>query len=180
MRNWFVGNLFFIGCAMLLMRGFSLLEDILLDIAGIAAPLVALNPMRWGTQLHPRWNVHLVSAVTFFLAAGCMCLFCSRKTLPQLPPASKSRKRCFEITYLALGIGMLAGSGGVFLLMPTSAHLGFWLEAVGVGTFGAYWLVKTYELSLSDMEAKVLRGEFHVDRTTHKPSPEDRRHESHG
>jgi hypothetical protein len=45
MQNWFVGNLFFIGGAMLLMRGFSHLENWLLNVAGIMAPCVALFPM---------------------------------------------------------------------------------------------------------------------------------------
>ena len=50
MRNWFVGSLFFIGGAMLLMRGFSTYENLALDIAGIMAPCVALFPMNWGDE----------------------------------------------------------------------------------------------------------------------------------
>lgn len=41
MRNWFVGNLFFIGGAMLLMRGFSNMENWVLNVAGTMAPCVA-------------------------------------------------------------------------------------------------------------------------------------------
>ena len=47
MRNWFVGNLFFVGAAMFLMKGFSQWENWALNIAGIAAPCVALFPMEW-------------------------------------------------------------------------------------------------------------------------------------
>jgi hypothetical protein len=42
MRNWFVGNLFFIGAAMFLIKGFSVWENWALNIAGTAAPCVAL------------------------------------------------------------------------------------------------------------------------------------------
>src|SRR5438270_7927871 len=64
MRNWFVANLFFIGAAMLLMRGFSRFEDAALNIAGVAAPCIALFPMTWGPHLS--FNPHLTFAVAFF------------------------------------------------------------------------------------------------------------------
>lgn len=44
MRNTFVGLLFVIGAVMLFMKGFSYWEDVALDIAGVAAALVAPEP----------------------------------------------------------------------------------------------------------------------------------------
>lgn len=72
MRNWFVGNLFFVGAAMFLMKGFSNWENWALNLAGLAAPCVALFPMEWpcrtaGFSIH---SFHFPSAITFFLCAG--------------------------------------------------------------------------------------------------------------
>jgi hypothetical protein len=66
MRNWFVGNLFFIGGGMLLMRGFSRYENWALNVAGIMAPCVALFPMNWGNETG--FNPHL----TFAMHSSCV------------------------------------------------------------------------------------------------------------
>ncbi|MGB6931500.1 MAG: hypothetical protein WBD91_01920 [Acidobacteriaceae bacterium] len=91
MRNWFVGSLFFIGGAMLLMRGFSIWENIALDIAGIAAPCVALFPMRWGDQTGR--SPHMFFAMTFFVCIAFTCVVCSRKTLNSIPPDIPDRDK---------------------------------------------------------------------------------------
>ena len=169
LRNWFVGNLFFIGAAMLLMRGFSQWEDAALDVAGVAAPLVALFPMSWGSSFQSPLHLHIVSAVTFFFCAGFTCIFCSGKTLPQLPPNLPNRQKViarYTAIYKFLGVIMWLAPLCVFFLMSSSWHKGFWLEAAGVSAFGAYWLVKTRELSLSQVERRVLRGELAIERKT--------------
>lgn len=44
--------------------------------------------------------------------------------------------------------------------------LRFWAEAFGVWAFGTYWLVKTKELSLSEVERRALNGEVDMDIST--------------
>lgn len=44
--------------------------------------------------------------------------------------------------------------------------LGFWAEAFGIWAFGMYWLVKTKELSLSDVERRALKGDLDMDIST--------------
>jgi hypothetical protein len=106
MRNWFVGNLFFIGAAMFLVKGFSVWENWALNLAGIAAPCVALFPMEWpcrtlGFSIH---SLHFPSAITFFVCAGFTCIFCSEKTLREAARQGKNRRiiKIFRAWYIAL------------------------------------------------------------------------------
>ena len=39
----------------------------------------------------------------------------------------------------------------------------FWIEALGIMASGVFWLIKTTEFRLSDVERKVLKGEIHMD-----------------
>jgi len=163
MRNWFVGNLFFVGAAMFLMKGFSNWENWALNIAGIAAPCVALFPMEWpcrtpGFTIH---SLHFPAAVTFFVCAGFTCIFCSEKTLKQIQnPGGKYNKviAAFRLTYRTLGTAMVALPVLAWIFAYNSGHEGFWLEMAGVSAFGAYWLVKTVELRWSQVERKALLG----------------------
>lgn len=163
MRNWFVGNLFFVGAAMFLMKGFSKWENWALNLAGVAAPCVALFPMEWpcrtpGFSIH---SFHFPSAITFFVCAGFTCIFCSEKTLRQIPNPSPSEKKkiaIFRVWYRILGIAMVALPVLAWIFAYNSGHMGFWLEMAGVSAFGAYWLVKTVELGWSRVEHKALMG----------------------
>jgi FtsH-binding integral membrane protein len=163
MRNWFVGNLFFIGAAMFLMKGFSNWENWALNLAGLAAPCVALFPMEWpcrtpGFSTH---SFHFPSAITFFVCAGFTCIFCSEKTLRQIPdpsPTDKKKIAVFRAVYRLLGIAMVALPVLAWIFAYNSGHLGFWLEMAGVSAFGTYWLVKTVELRWSQVEHKALMG----------------------
>ncbi len=164
MRNWFVGNLFFIGAAMFLMKGFSFWEDWALNFAGIAAPCVALIPMSWpcptkGLSIH---SFHFPSAMAFFICAGFTCVFCSEKTLREAQKQGKDSKviRLFRSAYIFLGIAMVALPALAWIFAYHSGHKGFYLEMSGVVAFGAYWLVKTYELHWSQIEVKALTGQL--------------------
>jgi hypothetical protein len=42
----------------------------------------------------------------------------------------------------------------------------FWAEAFGIWAFGIFWLVKTTELRLSDVERRALKGEVEMDFST--------------
>jgi hypothetical protein len=163
MRNWFVGNLFFIGAAMFLLKGFSKWENWALNLAGLAAPCVALFPMEWPCRTHA-FNIHsfhFPSAITFFVSAGFTCIFCSEKTLRKIPnpsPEDKKKIAIFRAWYRLLGIAMVSLPVLAWIFAYNSGHLGFWLEMAGVSAFGTYWLVKTIELHWSQVERKALTG----------------------
>jgi hypothetical protein len=171
MRDWFVGNLFFIGAAMFLMKGFSNWENWALNIAGLAAPCVALFPMEWpcrtpGFSIH---SFHFPSAITFFVCAGFTCIFCSEKTLREIPnpsPTAKKKIAIFRVWYRLLGIAMVVLPVLAWIFAYNSGHLGFWLEMAGVSAFGTYWLVKTIELHWSQVEHKALMGQLEMNPRT--------------
>ncbi len=168
MRNWFVGNLFFFGGAMLLMRGFSRWENWALDIAGIAAPLVALNPMNWGTQTS--FNPHLTFAMAFFICVGFTCVFCSEKTLKEIPVTIPNYDKViafYRRWYRILATVMIAAPVCAHLFLRKDPNSMFFVELAGVWAFGFYWLFKTYELKRSDIEYRAISGQMpHLDPRT--------------
>lgn len=167
MRNWFVGILFVMGVCLYLIKGFSKWENLLLTIAGILALCVALFPMPWTDGKVAGFPKHYVSAVTFFVLIAFVCMFCSGKTLqymPKIPNREKVIAR-YRLRYRVLAICMAVSPVAAYVFNEfTRRHtLGFWAEAFGIWAFGIYWLVKTKELRLSDVEGRALRGEVDMD-----------------
>lgn len=158
-RNWFVGLLFFIGTSIFAIRGFSIWEDWLLNIACVGAIGVALNPMPWPVGTGPV-SIHYVCAMTFFGCSGLTCIFCADKTLKEIPPCA-DRERViarYKRVYWLLGVGMFALPGAAFFFSRGTSHATFILEVAGVSAFGAYWLVKTAELRRSEVERRIMQG----------------------
>ncbi len=169
MRDWFVGNLFFIGVAMILIKGFSRLEDVLLDFAGAFAIGVALIYTPWPLPV-PRFSLHWFhepSAFAFFACVALTCEFCSRTTLQHRNPNCVPSNAFFRRSYHVLAVAMVLCPATAWYLglNPSqngfwSAHKAFWLEAASIAAFGAYWLFKTWELWSGDTERKALLGEI--------------------
>lgn len=170
MRNWFVGILFVVGVCLYLIKGFSEWEDILLNIAGILAVCVAIFPMPWTDGKVSGFPKHYVSAVTFFIFIAFVCMFCSGKTLkymPNIPNREKIIAR-YRLLYRVLAISMALSPVAAYAFNEFTRQnsLGFWAEAFGIWAFGIYWLVKTKELRLSDVERRALKGDVDMDFST--------------
>jgi hypothetical membrane protein len=164
MRNWFVGTLFVVGVCLYVIKGFSKWENIFLTIAGVLAVCVAIFPMPWTVGKVTGFSPHYVSAVTFFIFIAFVCMFCSGKTLkfmPDIPNRDKVIAR-YRVRYRVLAIAMVLSpaTAYVFNEFTRQDSLVFWAEAFGIWAFGIYWLVKTKELSLSDVERRALKGEL--------------------
>lgn len=156
MRDLFVAMLCAIGAFLLFYRGHSLHEDVALNIAGIAAVLVALFPMDWPAEpsavMSKEAQVHLTSATIFFIAIAYVCVFRARDTLCIL--ADQGRRKAFERIYLVMGLLMLATPATVALIQYMSSAEGpgyktLVVESAGVFVFAAFWLVKSYEIRSS-------------------------------
>ena len=174
MRDVFVGGLFAVGLALLIYKGFSFTEDWLLNVAGVLIIGVAYFPMDPTTlfQCFPpcettctlyssildrtpdsliKIGIHGYYAVAFFIAIGCVCAFCSKRTLHLIP--DKRIRQSYLITYRILGIAMVALPLSTAALLRLSPHAGsdcadrtvFWIESLGVWVFAVFWLLKTYE-----------------------------------
>lgn len=148
LRNWFVGSLVAVGTCLIIYRGYGHLENRLLNLAGLAAAAVALNPMPWPQVHEDKLQIHYTAAVVFFLLIAATIWFCARDTLGAIADA-RVRAR-WAVIYKIFAIAMLAVPLGGFLLAQR-AHQTLWIEVLGVWVFSAYWFVKTYELSRVSM-----------------------------
>lgn len=163
MRDLFVGALCTIGAFLLFYRGCTVREDVALNIAGVAAVLIAFFPMDWpegDRAVSATATLHFASAAVFFLMVGYVCVFRARDTLAIHDAA---RRRRFERLYLVLGILMIAVPCAIYgehLLTPRrpGGYLTLLIELGGVAVFAAYWLVKGYEILLFERETRFSRG----------------------
>ncbi len=187
MRVWFVGVLFILGAFLYLYKGFSKLEDYLLNAAGVAALGVAIFPMHFdyckvydlknctvnGTFIGTInfLHLHYISAVAMFLFISLTVFWCAQDTLPLLEGTDADKAASYRKKYYTIGTLMLffpiLGLAIAYIWNASSQAL-FFVEAAGVFVFAAYWYVKSGELKLSEAEKKVLRGEIRKDDNSRK------------
>jgi hypothetical protein len=159
-RVWFVGGIFALGAFLFLYKGYTRLEDWLLNLAAALVILVALVPMSWkcGSELGycSPWRWHYVCAIAFFACIVIVALFLSGTTLHEIqdPRARQGYTIAYWVT---------RGSLVIFPALAIIAHvvtkrtdtLPFFLELAGIWAFAAFWLVKTLELLKSQAERRV-------------------------
>jgi hypothetical protein len=158
-RDILVGILWAAGAFLFFYKGYSWKENLALDVAGVAAVLLALFPMDWPPDeaAQPSFVsiVHSVSAVLLFLAMAYVCLCRSGDTLEKLDP---ERRRRFKRTYAVLGTLMIVIPLGVVLLhylFPGPADTSpvvFAIEVAGIYVFAAFWLVKSREIAILERQ----------------------------
>lgn len=148
-RNILVGCLWATGVFLFLFQGLSRWENWLLNLAGVAAISVAMNPMPL-EQCAPgeAITLHAASAILFF---GCLAIVAIRFSKTRIryiihPP----KKRRFKIAYDLTGTLMLAMPAAVIVLHflrgnECENHWIFWVEVSGIWAFAFYWFVKTAE-----------------------------------
>jgi hypothetical protein len=162
MRNWLVGILWTVGSFLYLYKGYSTLENILLNFAGSFAVGVAMIPCNcWPEAIGPDNTLHAVVAVAFFLCMACVCLFCAADTISLLPD-QKTRDR-FKRQYRIIGVLLVASplsAIAVSYVLRQFDNYKFFVEAFGVWVFAAYWLVKSREFSITSAEKRALHGQL--------------------
>lgn len=168
-RNLFVGVLCTVGVFLVLYKGYTWLEDRILDLAGVSAVGIAFAPMKEHSDcVASGLSVHGVFAVTFFSCIAVICLFMSEKSLKEIH--DEHRKKAFRLAY-RLCSGIMAASiifAVLVEMLPieTTRRLceksaTFWLEAVAVWAFSAFWYIKTRELDPS--VSWIPFGKKHLD-----------------
>ncbi|MET3861700.1 hypothetical protein ABIE38_002636 [Dietzia sp. 2505] len=157
-RSLFVGILVAIGVALVAYRGYTRGENALLNGAGILTIVVALVPT--GDSSVPGLTVagavHAVAAVGFFVLAALSIFFYGQETLGSLPDPTLRRR--YRVAYRALAV--------LVVTLPALAVLVAWVagpsvalfagEAAALYAFAAFWLVKTYELSRSQAQRRIV------------------------
>lgn len=135
-RNLFVGVLWAVGVFLVLYKGYTQLEDWVLNVAGVCAVGISLFPKPHEGQ--GTW-LHYVFAGLFFACIFYVCIFMSRNSLKDMP--DKERAERFRRAYYGCGAVMVGSIGFAFVKGGI-----FWLEALGVWSFAAFWYIKTREL----------------------------------
>lgn len=157
-RGLFVGTLVAIGVALVAYRGYTRGENWLLNAAGVLAIVVGLFPTE--DPAIPGLNavsvVHAVAAVSFFVLAALSIVFYGEETLDSIPnPELRQR---YRLSYRMLVV--------LVLLFPALALVIAWLldptlwlflvETAALYAFATFWIVKTYELSRSHLERRLV------------------------
>jgi len=162
MRDEFVGVLIAVGVLLVVYRGYTRLENVALDLAGVFLAGVALVPMGQGGG--GGLSLHGTLAVLFFLCIAYVCLFRAGDTLGLV--AQEEVRRRFRIAYRVTGALMIASplvAVALSLLLEPGSPFGavvFFAEAMGVYVFAAYWIVKSREIRLTDPERRAMTGEL--------------------
>jgi len=160
MRNWFVGILWTVGSFLYLYKGFSDLENVLLNCAGGFAVAVAMVPCNcWSDAVGASNKLHVVVAVSFFLSMAAVCWFCADDTITLLP--TKELQDQFKRRYLAITLALLVSPLAAVVAsyaLQQHANYKFFVEAFGVWMFGYYWWTKSREFRITSAEKRAADG----------------------
>lgn len=178
-RDLLVGFLLAAGACLYLYKGYSDRENVALNVAGAAAALVALLPTTApGAERDVVTYLHAASAVLFFGCLAYVSLARAGDTLGLLP---EDRRGVYAWRYRWTGVAMVLSPLAAVVLSMLSDRLAwlsdpesplsslvFWVEALGVWAFAAYWTVKTREMQESHaeqhaLEAALMRDESPAD-----------------
>ena len=170
-RDVFVGALFAIGAAAFLYKGYSHKENIAMNLAGIFAVGVAVFPTDCPDEIArtmcegPTFRgIHATSAILFFLMIAYVCLFRSKDTLSTVK--DEARRKRFSRLYLIIGILMILLP--LLVLIKSYGYMNFigvrsavfWMEALAIWSFSAFWLVKSFEIKQTTVKPELLLAKF--------------------
>jgi hypothetical protein len=95
--------------------------------------------------------------VLFFIAIAFVCIFTSGTTLEAI--SNSARKRFYRNIYNFLGAGMIISpliSALLLIFWKETSNIIYFVELIAVWAFSAYWIVKTIEISESQIDRKSL------------------------
>lgn len=157
-RGLFVGVVVAIGVALMAYRGYTRGENLLLNGAGALAIVVALiptvDPAVAGQNIGN--VIHAVAALAFFVLAALSIVFYGHETVSDLP--NGALQRGYRVAYRAITVMVVVLPVIAFLLAwavePTATL--FVVETAALFAFATFWIVKTYELSRSHVDMKLI------------------------
>jgi Protein of unknown function (DUF998) len=173
-RNLFVGALVASGLLLFLYKAFDTIENLLLNVAGVAAIGVAFFPCKpdpgaTDGSTAGYWE-HGVFALITFGGMGLVAVFFASSTVKLLPERLRPR---FAGIYRILGLLMIAAPVVAIVVtrMTKETHATFWVEVAGLYAFAAYWLVKTIEYRRTNAERKAVSGTLDLTAGPASPPP---------
>ena len=161
-RNLLVGALVTAGFVLFLYKAFNTVENLLLNVSGIAAMGVAFFPSKPDPGATDNSDVgfweHGVFALIAFGTIGVVAVFFASTTVRLLQ--DKNLQNRFRSTYRLLGVLMIALP--IIAIITTSAlnasHSTFWVESAALYVFAVYWLTKTIEYRKTSAERSAVQG----------------------
>jgi hypothetical protein len=159
-RVWFVGAIFALAACLYVYKGFSPIENRLLNWAAIATVGVGIVPTCKPGAECGTLTLHGGFAVAAFLLLACTVWFCRNASLDEYPKNAEPPADDFKRRYLRHAVAMAA----IPLLIFVANHLGeikewvFLAETAAIWIFARYWQVKSQELNHSKLTRKVLMG----------------------
>jgi hypothetical protein len=162
-RDWFVGALVAIGALLYLYKGFSKIENRVLNLAGLCAVLIALVPTAPGC-LPTTFSAHGAISLVFFVCVGYVAAFRASDTLALIRDAKRAAR--FRMWYRIFGAGMVVSP---IVAVALSRFLDradakiFLTELVATWTFAAYWITKSREMKLTDAERLAAEQKLQFD-----------------
>ena len=152
-RDWFVGLLFAVAALFLSFKGENRFERRLTLLASACAALVAVAPCECG---HPSTILsvfHFPAAAGVFAILGYFCWRFRRTAMTKVVryPEAKNRVRVYSICLLGMvgcglmGVAYAVARNAIDELFPNYI---FWLEALGLVSFGTSWLTASRTLPL--------------------------------
>jgi hypothetical protein len=158
-RVLFVGALYALGSFLILYKGFSRWENILLNVAGASAVGVAMFPMYPQPGYFPSFDglqLHYKFALLLFACMAGTVIFCYRATLQWVEDPKRRAIYLMAYRMIALLMVLFPLTALGFNEFSGGRRYAYWAEFFGIWTFSIYWFVKSYELSESDGEMKAF------------------------
>lgn len=161
-RDWFVGCIFVVAACLYLYKGFTMAENLALNLAGVFGVAIAVVPMAWNCSDCGSFSWHGTCAVLMFCCLAYVVWFRAKDTLSLLPESTAAR---YRKRYRMIGLVMLLSPLTAFLM---NGFLGrgkayvFFVEAAGILAFAAYWVAKIFEFKLSAATRRAVQGELEI------------------
>ena len=152
-RDWFVGLLFAVAALFLSFSGKNRFERILTTVASLLAAVVAIAPCTCNREPGTLSALHFPAAAALFAILGYFCWRFRRTAKSKVAryPEARNRVRVYTLCLAGMvGCGLMAvayavAQGALDAKFPNYI---FWLEALGLVSFGVSWLAASRTLPL--------------------------------
>lgn len=148
-RDWFVGLLFAVAALFFSFKGENSFERKLTLLAGLCAALVAVAPCACARPATLIAIFHFPAAAGVFAILGYFCWRFRRTAMTKTHkyPEAKNRVHVYTICLVGMiGCWLMAAAYAIAYLVADNAldkmfpNYVFWLEALGLVSFGVSWL----------------------------------------
>jgi len=166
MRVWFVGLLFALGCCLFLYKGYSPLEDWVLNVAALFAICVALVPMCWDRWSEcPSFSLHGFFAIVFFVLLALVAVLHGLYALGWLQSGPYRRLEdreyfIYAILYVVTAAVMVLAPVLTWLFFEGNPARTFWAEVAGISAFCVFWGVQILQISRSHFDQELAQSDI--------------------